>query len=146
MSQKTKLLYVAVPEFQKRGAVHYHIIFFNLPFLRNIHPVMQKLWGQGFIFGKTINDLNHLANYVCKYIQKGFDDKHSKYSKRYFSSRGLKRPYVIRDEGQVEYILASIDPSKCEVEEKEFTTTQGIKVKQKVLRFPDGFNSKQLIF
>ena len=29
--KKSILKYLVVPEFQKRGAVHYHIIFFNLP-------------------------------------------------------------------------------------------------------------------
>jgi len=29
---RIKLRYICVPEYQKRGAVHYHVMFFNIPF------------------------------------------------------------------------------------------------------------------
>jgi hypothetical protein len=41
------LKYVSVVEFQKRGAVHYHAVFFNLPFI--VNDELAAIWSHGFI-------------------------------------------------------------------------------------------------
>lgn len=46
-TKKQQLKYLAVWEKQKRGAIHYHIIFFDLPFIK--HKALQDIWGYGFI-------------------------------------------------------------------------------------------------
>ncbi len=66
--------YIAVPEFQKRGAVHYHIIC-NLPHLDK--DKIQSLWGHGFIKIKAIFDSQSAAIYLTKYLSKRFDYKRS---------------------------------------------------------------------
>ena len=48
--------YIAVIEFQKRGAVHYHMIS-NLPYIDN--SKLCEIWGQGFV---KINDIRHVDN------------------------------------------------------------------------------------
>ena len=48
-SKKSVIKYLAVVEFQKRGAVHYHVVFFNLPFLDNFYYFFKKLWGRDII-------------------------------------------------------------------------------------------------
>jgi len=88
------LCYVAVPEFQKRGAVHYHCVLFNV--LRDVHSSLdyEKIWGNGFIKINSVNDTEHLTNYVAKYLTKdNLDDR--LFSRRHFySSRNVRRPDI----------------------------------------------------
>lgn len=51
--KKQNLKYLAVWEKQKRGAIHYHIIFFEFPFI-NIND-LQRIWGNGFVVDYQIN-------------------------------------------------------------------------------------------
>ena len=62
-------------EFQKRGAPHYHIIFFGLPFLP--HSVVNRWWAEvlqhmGYIRTeiKAVNGRKQAMNYVSKYVAK----------------------------------------------------------------------------
>lgn len=102
-----KLKYLCVPEFQKRGAVHYHVIYFNLPYIKNIKGVMEKLWPHGFSQVRAIRKVKRIGLYVAKYLQKGVDDRRTRGRKSYFTSRGLVRPYEIRDEASVDNFLSS---------------------------------------
>lgn len=88
-----QLRYVAVHEFQKRGAIHYHIIIFNLPFIQ--HKEIAKIWGYGFIDIEKVNDAG-LPFYMTKYISKSFSDPRCKGVKRYFYSLE-NHSLVIRD-------------------------------------------------
>ena len=97
------LKYICIPEFQKRGAVHFHVLYFNLPYVKN--EKMQEIWGHGYTFIEGISkkqNIKDFAKYVCKYISKenskGEDnyqiylEKEMLNSKRYFTSRGLLKP------------------------------------------------------
>lgn len=95
------LKYVCVVERQERGALHYHIILFNMPYVP--HAELLKLWGHGAV---TINAIDHVDNvgaYVVKYIEKTMHEMESKKSakekdkKMYFPSRGLLKPKEISD-------------------------------------------------
>lgn len=48
--------YLAVIEFQQRGAVHYHVLS-DIPYIKQ--DELQDLWGQGFVF---INAISHVDN------------------------------------------------------------------------------------
>lgn len=80
---KKLLRYVAVHEYQKRGALHYHMIIFNLPFLE--HKEIAKIWRNGMIDIELVN-YDGLPNYMTKYISKSFKDLRMKGTKRYFYS------------------------------------------------------------
>jgi len=80
--------YLAVPEFQKRGAVHYHMLC-NLPFMRS--KKLEKKWGQGFIRINKIDDVNNVGAYVSKYLNKETNEINFR-KKKYFRSQGLKKP------------------------------------------------------
>jgi hypothetical protein len=99
-----KLSYVAVIEFQKRGAVHYHILFFNLPYFPNMYDVMEKLWGNGWVISKKIDKVKNLGTYVCKYMTKNINDKRLYGQKCYFASMGLKKPREIYNESVVKFV------------------------------------------
>lgn len=103
--------YNGVPEFQKRGAVHYHVIFYNLPYI----PAgkLAEIWGQGYIKINKIDDVDNVGAYVCKYLGKNVSDERLAGNKCYFSSRGLKKPVEIIEETQVESVRTALpEPSK----------------------------------
>lgn len=110
-NSKNELKYLVVPEFQKltRKAVHYHVIFFNLPYIENIYDEMKKIWGQGTVNVKTIYDTHHLTNYVVKYITKQERDERVFNQKKYFTSRNILRPIELREENLIELLSKQIN-------------------------------------
>jgi len=88
-SRHSKLKYITVPEFQKRGAVHYHILC-NLSFIPK--KDLQSLWPYGFSKPKAIKGTLHLSLYLCKYLKKRFEDKRKEGHRLFYTSQGLKRP------------------------------------------------------
>lgn len=117
-----KVKYLCVPEFQRRGAVHYHVIYFDLPYIKNVKKVMEKLWPYGFSQVKAIRKIRSIGAYVSKYLQKGVaDERRKRGEKGYFTSRGLKRPVEIRDEEHVDSELQDIE-SRNRME-KEFESS-----------------------
>jgi len=81
--------YITVIEFQKRGAVHYHMIS-DLPYIEN--DELRKIWGHGFV---KINDISHVDNvgaYMIKYMTKDNADMRLQGLKSYQTSKNLIRP------------------------------------------------------
>ena len=114
----SELQYGVVPQFQERGAVHYHVIFFNLPYIDN--EELAEIWGQGFIKVNAIDDINNVGAYVCRYMSSDFDDERLKGQKCYFFSRGVKRPEKIYlDHEDLERIKRSL-PVEARCYEAEF--------------------------
>lgn len=105
------LKYICVPEFQQRGAIHYHLVLFNFPFVDRVFKRLRDCWGGDRIELKTIrNDagISNIIGYVSKYITKQADDPRFFGQKRYFASRGIKKPIIIRDDVAIELIRQSI--------------------------------------
>lgn len=122
------LKYVCVPEFQKDidhkgnvkphgGAVHYHVVIFNLPFMKNVYDRIKKIWGNGFFNLKKINNVKNVGFYVTKYMTKDIVNIKMKQQKKYFASRGLKRPKTYRKADDVDSILGLI-PKSTQVSSK----------------------------
>lgn len=91
-SRYPNLKYIVVPEFQKRGAVHYHMLI-NLPYLPE--EQREKLWPYGFSKVLAVKSTTHLALYLSKYLSKRFDDKRKKGHRLFYTSRGLKQPLTV---------------------------------------------------
>lgn len=92
-TKKAMLHYLATWELQKRGAVHYHAIFFGLPYIRK--KELQEIWKNGFIKINQV-DVDSKANrglYVSKYFAKDLETK-DKSKKSFFKSQNLKKPSV----------------------------------------------------
>lgn len=107
--EKRDLKYLVVMEFQDknfRGAVHYHAIFFNLPYLKA--SVLADIWGQGFIKIKKINEVDNVGAYISKYLTKDLDDDRLDGKKRYFTSQGLMKPYIDIDIKKIELLKSSM--------------------------------------
>lgn len=92
--------YAAVPEvqqerFDKYGIKvwHYHVIFFNLPYIKSND--LADIWKNGFIKINRIDRVSNVGAYICKYMTK--DNKDLVGQKCYFTSRGLKKSIEIKE-------------------------------------------------
>lgn len=106
--------YAAVPEVQQerfnRYGVkvwHYHVIFFNLPYIQN--KDLSSIWKNGFIKINRIDRVKNVGAYICKYMTK--DNKDLVGQKCYFTSRGLKKPVEIKEESRVTSLASSLPAS-----------------------------------
>lgn len=106
---KNDFKYVCVPEFQKNGTVHYHLLTnidytdFNLlskdelkifkPFKGwHIFRTVNS-WKYGYSDVQNIKDMN-VVGYISKYMTKDIDNRLFGH-RRYLYSQGLKKPSVI---------------------------------------------------
>lgn len=103
---KIKLKYSTVIEFQKRGALHYHCIFYNLTQKLDL-DVFSHIWGNGFVKVNKIDNVDNVGAYICKYMTKTDDDRLLG-RKMYFNSRGLTKPMEIKDKKIVEALQNSL--------------------------------------
>ena len=90
--------YIAVPEFQKRGAVHFHALIWGLP--KSVFEeerstrLVAGLWKHGFIYLKMTDGNEKLSSYLTKYMAKSFIDRRLMNQKAYVCSRNLIRPQI----------------------------------------------------
>ncbi|WP_338206323.1 rolling circle replication-associated protein [Parageobacillus thermoglucosidasius] len=106
-----ELRYVAVIEFQKRGAIHYHMVTFNMPFIP--HNVLQEIWSHGFVHIRAIDDCDNVGAYVTKYMTKDNEDDRLRGEKCYFSSRGLVKPKEeIIEKKDLDALRVALSPNK----------------------------------
>lgn len=86
---RQKLKYVAVPEFQKRGAVHFHVML-DIPRIAWQH--YQEIWGNGRVKIEKIRSNRKTGSYMAKYISKAkYCDLRYFGKKAFFCSRNLKK-------------------------------------------------------
>lgn len=114
---KIKLKYLVVVEFQKRGAIHYHVLMFNLPYIKN--SVLSDVWSNGFVKINKIDNIDNVGAYVCKYMSKDFSDSRLERQKMYFTSRGLKKPKEIKETSKIVTLASLLSTGVC-VYENEF--------------------------
>lgn len=112
-TKKANLKYTTVIEFQKRGAIHYHTIIYNMPYLKANE--ISNIWGNGFIKINKIDDIDNVGAYVGEYLGqdekgqgKNIEDDRLRGQKSYFSSRGLFKPIEITDKKIVEAVAAAL--------------------------------------
>ncbi|HWR25782.1 MAG TPA: hypothetical protein VN278_06045 [Methanosarcina sp.] len=91
-----KFLYVCVPERQKRGAYHFHLLMYS-PFI--LWEDILRIWNVNSqesrgAWIEKIRGIGNLGSYLAKYMSKDMSES-DKYSKRYFGSRGLDRKLKI---------------------------------------------------
>jgi len=90
--------YIAVIEFQKRGAIHYHMLS-DFGYIEQ--KELEKIWGNGFVWIRDLLKANNgkpvdnVGAYLVKYMNKNVIDKRLMGKKAYFTSRNLARPEVV---------------------------------------------------
>lgn len=119
--------YLCVPEFQKRGAVHYHLLS-NLEVGGEFLPIQNekkkmydvKYWKYGFTSAfdlRLADDKFNVSLYVCKYLYKDIDDRLFG-RKKIMHSRNLNLPKVATMLHSNTYVLSIIAHI---VDEKDIT-------------------------
>jgi hypothetical protein len=101
-----KFKYIAIIEFQKRGAVHYHFLC-NLPFID--WKEIETIWGFGFIKVKKADTVTNMGAYFCKYLNKDMTDKRLFNKKKYFCSRNLDRQTDVYDKEIIKKLIEQYD-------------------------------------
>jgi len=90
--------YICVPEFQRRGAVHFHALIWGISEAEVIAErstrVVAALWGQGYIDLVMTDGSQKLATYLSKYMAKNFMDSRLFGRKLYIASRNIQRPII----------------------------------------------------
>lgn len=108
---KKDFKYICIPEFQKRGAIHYHLLT-NIPVNSKLLPKREplklwnketksykeieyydiKYWNEGFSSAEIIKgDQKKIVGYISKYMTKDIDNRlFNKH--RYFYSKNLDKP------------------------------------------------------
>lgn len=111
-TKKAKIKYIVVPEYTKKGRIHYHVIFFNIPFIKS--NLVADIWGHGFIKINKIDKVDNVGAYVCKYMTK--DNDKIEGMKSYVPSRGLLQPIEIDKEKEVQNLEDSVPLEKLTYE------------------------------
>lgn len=92
--------YVAVPEYQKRGAIHWHLAIRGFYHANTVRRIWTSIVGDGNIDitpprtekGKKLKQPKKIANYIAKYISKSDD---AEFNKRRYSTGGkIDKPLV----------------------------------------------------
>lgn len=114
-SKIANLRYVGVVEFTKKKRIHYHVVLFNIPYVKA--EKIADIWGNGFIKINKIKHVDNVGAYVCKYMTKDNIDLVSE--KSYFTSRNLFKFDEITDKKRVENLVNSL-PSELITFESSF--------------------------
>ena len=108
---KKDFSYIAIPEFQKRGAIHYHLLTNisidddKLIFSQEDNPRYKhiKYWNKGFTNIEPIkDDIKKVVGYISKYMTKDIDNRLFGH-RRYLYSQNLSIPkesYINSDSEQ----------------------------------------------
>lgn len=93
--------YLAVVEFQKRGAIHYHMLS-DFGYIEQAD--LEKIWGNGFVWIRDLLTANkgrpvdNVGAYIVKYMNKNIIDKRLMGKKAFFTSKNLTRPEIIYED------------------------------------------------
>lgn len=121
--------YVCVPEFQKRGAVHFHALFWGLPsevvLQERRTRLFASLWGKGFLYIEPETyGLDKLVGYLAKYMTKAYVDPRLAGCKAYVASRNVLRPKVYSDVSPLWPVLDDYGLSTADLLKKKEYMTQ----------------------
>ena len=119
LKKRDNIQYINIIEFQKNGRVHFHAIFFNLFLLKNERKDrwLANIWSHGFIEVEPLKKSKNIAGYLTKYLTKDTIDERLLTKKKYYCSRGIKRPLIINEE-----VLADQLVMKLGNYEREYST------------------------
>jgi len=101
------LSYIAVPEFQKRGAIHFHVLLWGLDpkYIKNERHTryLQSIWARGYVDIIPTDGSPKLAGYLAKYMQKAMHDERLIGRRAYYNSRNVVRPLLYKTAGVANY-------------------------------------------
>ena len=86
--------------------LNYHYVLYNLVQKINVQE-LQEIWKHGFIKINSIDNVDNVGAYVCKYMTKADDDRLLG-RRMYFNSRGLNRPQEIKEPDLIAQLQKSL--------------------------------------
>lgn len=114
--------YLSVPEFQKRGAVHYHCLVWGIPQKTVLYERYSReiadIWGHGYIDIIPTDGSTKLASYMAKYMLKAVQDSRLVGRRCYSVSRNMLRPIF----GAPFYLPGAIEAYFGQAVDKEVLT------------------------
>lgn len=124
----SEVKYVSVIEYQERGAIHYHTVFFNIPYIP-LKTIQNKIWKHGICWINKIDEVDNVGAYITEYMGKDeqgkeVQDERSQGKKLYLASRNLIKSTEITQKKLVDAVAAAlpIQSKKFETEfENEYT-------------------------
>lgn len=138
------IAYIAVAEFQKRGAVHFHLLVWGLTdeeiARERDSRRIAELWGYGFVDVRTSDGSPRLATYLAKYLFKAVHDERNVGSKLYSASRNVVRSVSVKSKEAIAFLEKEIagegvDNSLLPLKELSYTTKWLGKCDYKVYNF-----------
>lgn len=97
---KIDIEYIGVPEFQKRGAVHYHVLVWGLSeeliYGERASRFLGNIWARGFLDCVPTDGSPKLAGYLSKYMSKAMHDDRLGGKRAFLASRGIMRPVLYK--------------------------------------------------
>lgn len=97
--------YIVVTEFQKRGAIHFHMLADLGISWSNQQEEQDKenwfreeFWEHGWVDIKDVEHVDNLGAYMQKYMVKRMDDERLAGKKAYRSSQNMDRPLILKGE------------------------------------------------
>ncbi|MBE6149774.1 MAG: hypothetical protein E7170_03530 [Firmicutes bacterium] len=126
--------YICIPEFQKRGAVHYHLLT-NISidderfiFAQEDNKKFKhiKYWNEGFTkVDNLYKDIKKIIGYISKYMTKDIDNRLYNHH-RYLFSRNLEKPKIsyldLNNEKHLEFYMNIIN-NKTEIYNNIYKST-----------------------
>ena len=113
-SMNENFKYICVPEIQDgsrkkdkngRGASHFHVLFFNLPYVPK--KDLQAIWKQGIVDVRKIAKYGDVAGYLCNYLTED-SVLNTKGAKGYTKSQDVIKPITLYlDEDNISETLTS---------------------------------------
>lgn len=95
-----KIKYLAVIEFQERGAIHYHVLA-DIPYIPQ--QELQNIWGHGFVYINAVKHVDNIGAYLVKYMTKDTEDTRLQGLQAYLHSRNLIKSYEIANHDLKEF-------------------------------------------
>lgn len=124
-----ELKYLAVREFQQRGAIHFHLVcnwdkhFTSENEIRKSERLLGKeIWKQGFVDIKQIDHVDNIGAYISKYMTKSVSISFFKNKKIYLCSKGLQQSIKLTGEEADKYFLENNLDQKKETFKNEYPT------------------------
>jgi len=109
-----KSRYIVVAEFQERGAIHFHALWWGISanYVREERHtrLVASLWGKGFVDIIETDGNQKIATYLSNYFKGVFLDQRLKGRKAYIASKTVFRPIYIRDAILAPYVMGYSRP------------------------------------
>ena len=114
-SRYKTISYISVVEFQKRGAIHFHILC-DLPYV-DLNE-LAKIWTNGYVKINKIDNIDNVGAYITKYMTKENVDERLANRKCYTMSKNLNKPIEYTKQQDIDEVMANLDNIK-----RKYTST-----------------------